>query len=194
MPRSVEQYETIRQEKSQLIRETALQLFAENGYHQVSISQIAKKAGISKGLMYNYFSSKEDLLKNIMTQVVDDIFGNIDTNRDGIIQQEEFINYIRHTFDLVRKNTNFWKLFYALSTQPGVLALVEQKILEISKPIMEMVITYFNRRYSDDPAAEMAIFSALMSGAIQKYIYSNGLYPLDKVEKRIIEMYNENKS
>ena len=46
----------------------ALKLFAEKGYHATSISQIAVKAKVSKGLMYNYFSSKEDLLDEIIEE------------------------------------------------------------------------------------------------------------------------------
>jgi len=37
---------------------TVLQLFANNGYESTSISKIALTAGISKGLMYNYFRAK----------------------------------------------------------------------------------------------------------------------------------------
>ncbi|HET6559885.1 MAG TPA: TetR/AcrR family transcriptional regulator, partial [Prolixibacteraceae bacterium] len=66
MPRTTVQFEAIREEKRKLILETALELFAENGYHGTSISHITKKAGISKGLLYNYFVSKEDVLKNII--------------------------------------------------------------------------------------------------------------------------------
>ncbi|NJK98866.1 MAG: helix-turn-helix transcriptional regulator [Bacteroidales bacterium] len=41
----------IRQEKRVLIMETALELFAANGYENTTINQIAKKANISKGLL-----------------------------------------------------------------------------------------------------------------------------------------------
>ncbi|MDR1542801.1 MAG: TetR/AcrR family transcriptional regulator, partial [Prevotellaceae bacterium] len=70
MPRTQVQYEKIRNEKRQLIKQTALSLFAENGYETTSISEIAKKAGISKGLMYNYFTSKEELLQIIWDDLV----------------------------------------------------------------------------------------------------------------------------
>ncbi|MDR1653742.1 MAG: TetR/AcrR family transcriptional regulator, partial [Prevotellaceae bacterium] len=70
MPRTKEQYEKIRNEKRQLIKQTALSLFADKGYDATSISEIAKKAGISKGLMYNYFTSKEELLQIIWDDLV----------------------------------------------------------------------------------------------------------------------------
>ncbi|HRW21852.1 MAG TPA: helix-turn-helix domain-containing protein, partial [Bacteroidales bacterium] len=61
-PRTPEQFEEIRLSKHKLILDTAMKLFASSGYHNTSISKIAKEAGISKGLIYNYFDSKEDLL------------------------------------------------------------------------------------------------------------------------------------
>ena len=61
-PRSAKQFDEIRKQKKELILESALELFAENGFHATSISQIAKKAGISKGLIYNYFESKNEIL------------------------------------------------------------------------------------------------------------------------------------
>ncbi|PLX21155.1 MAG: hypothetical protein C0599_08290 [Salinivirgaceae bacterium] len=51
--------------KKEKIVDAAITLFGENGFHNTSISQIAKNAGVSKGLMYNYFESKEELLKYI---------------------------------------------------------------------------------------------------------------------------------
>ena len=62
-PKTSGQFKEIRADKKQLIIDTALNLFANKGYHASSISMIAKEAKISKGLMYNYFDSKEALLR-----------------------------------------------------------------------------------------------------------------------------------
>ncbi|MYL35374.1 TetR family transcriptional regulator [Pontibacillus yanchengensis] len=43
------------------IIQTSMRLFSENGYHETSMQAIAKACGISKGSLYNSFSSKEDL-------------------------------------------------------------------------------------------------------------------------------------
>ena len=64
-PRTEEQFEEIRESKKNLIQEVALELFATRGYHSTSISMIAKEADISKGLLYNYFESKEELLNSM---------------------------------------------------------------------------------------------------------------------------------
>ncbi len=43
------------------ILKTALKLFSQKGYYATSIDDITREAGISKGLIYNYFKSKEEI-------------------------------------------------------------------------------------------------------------------------------------
>lgn len=46
--------------KQEEIIESAIKLFAENGFTNTSIQEIVNDCGISKGAFYNYFPSKED--------------------------------------------------------------------------------------------------------------------------------------
>jgi AcrR family transcriptional regulator len=47
------------------VRTAAVDLFARNGYANTSVQQIVEAAGVTKGAMYHYFSSKDDLLFGI---------------------------------------------------------------------------------------------------------------------------------
>jgi AcrR family transcriptional regulator len=51
--------------KRKAILETAVELFAEHGYNRTSMQQIADSIGISKGSLYSFFQSKEDLIISI---------------------------------------------------------------------------------------------------------------------------------
>ncbi|GAB4411511.1 MAG: hypothetical protein OHK0039_16710 [Bacteroidia bacterium] len=64
-PRTSQQLDDIREQSKTKIIEAATSLFALQGYHSTSIQQIAKEAGVAKGLIYNYFESKEDLMNAI---------------------------------------------------------------------------------------------------------------------------------
>jgi len=46
--------------------QVGLRLFSRQGYHATSVRKIAHAAGVTEGLIYHYFSSKEDLLKKIV--------------------------------------------------------------------------------------------------------------------------------
>ncbi|WP_044337178.1 TetR/AcrR family transcriptional regulator [Rossellomorea aquimaris] len=52
-------------DKRKSILESAVELFAEHGYNQTSMQQIADSVGISKGSLYSFFQSKEDLIISI---------------------------------------------------------------------------------------------------------------------------------
>ena len=51
--------------RNQII-DTALKVFAEKGFAKTTIKDISETAGISQGLMYHYFKSKEDLLTAVI--------------------------------------------------------------------------------------------------------------------------------
>ena len=48
------------------IIDAAVKVFAEKGFHAATLEEIAQEAEFSKGALYLYFSSKEDLLYNIL--------------------------------------------------------------------------------------------------------------------------------
>ena len=49
------------------IKRAAVTVFAQKGYHAARVSDIAAEAGVAHGLVYHYFSSKEDVLAEIFT-------------------------------------------------------------------------------------------------------------------------------
>ena len=69
-PRSKQQFEEIREASQRKIFDASLELFGTKGFEATSIAQIAKSAGISKGLIYNYFESKEALLESMIHDLV----------------------------------------------------------------------------------------------------------------------------
>ncbi len=62
MPISPEKQEQLHKERRKLIVDSAYYLFFTKGYKNTSIADIAAEAGISKGLVYRYFTSKEELI------------------------------------------------------------------------------------------------------------------------------------
>jgi len=69
MPRSKKGCEAMRKTTRQKIESAALPLFARKGF-SVSISQIASAAGLSQGLLYHHFQSKEALIAELARQMV----------------------------------------------------------------------------------------------------------------------------
>lgn len=189
MPRTEEQFEEIRQEKRQLILDTALELFAENGFHTTSVSQIAKKAGVSKGLLYNYFESKEHLLKEIIDVGFNELFDIFDPNKDGILEIDEMRFYIETTFDLLKKNTEFWRFYFRVSLQADVFPVLRSRLEKMMEPMMKILVDYFSKQGSEEPIIEAMLFGALMDGIAMDYVFAPDMIPIDKIKETIIKKY-----
>jgi TetR/AcrR family fatty acid metabolism transcriptional regulator len=56
--------------RSDQIVEAALRVFGEKGYHNTTVSEIAKAAGISETTLYKYFTDKEDILFSIPSKLI----------------------------------------------------------------------------------------------------------------------------
>ena len=62
------------EERKQEIMDTAERLFFENGYAKTKITDIIEAIGMSKGIFYYYFKSKEDVMNAIIENVIDKDF------------------------------------------------------------------------------------------------------------------------
>jgi AcrR family transcriptional regulator len=186
-PRTSTQFEAIRQEKTKLILDTALELFAEKGYHVTSISDITRKAGISKGLVYNYFESKEAILRSIIQTGFDAAYSNLDLNHDHLLAEEEFVAFLRLTFHSVRENPRFWKLYSALVLQPGIQDLVMAEYSEKAQEIQKLFLDFMKVSGSKAPESDLIAISSLIKGAHLILITAPDFFPTDQFEETIID-------
>jgi len=79
------------------ILDAAARVFAERGFHRASTREIARAAGISEGTIYNYFSSKADLVVGLMTRLAE--VESLDDELTGALQGDPrgfFIATFRH--------------------------------------------------------------------------------------------------
>lgn len=199
-PRTKEQFEEMRVSRRQQIMDAALELFASEGYSHCSIAQLASHAGISKGLIYNYFESKEALLIAIIEEGVHDIMTMMDPNQDGILEPEEVEGFIRNTFKGIRENLQFWILFINVVLQPPVKEFLDAKpFSSVMERFAPRLLDYFERLGYEDPMLEMLTFSAMIEGygILLVYIYPNDELPLETIQKfedRMVEMFTKYKN
>lgn len=187
MPRSAAQYKQIRKEKRELILDTALELFAEKGFHTTSVEQIAKKAGISKGLTYNYFESKNAILDAILKTGFDAIYAHFDIDNDGVLSYNEFEFFIRKSFIAMTENRSFWKLYFSLMMQPVVTETYINTYAETSANLSEMLIRFLTEQGSTDPMKDILMVSSLVKGAYLILVTSPGFFDENKFTDTILE-------
>ncbi len=188
-PRTTQQFEEIRDQKKKLIMDTAMHLFASEGFYKTSISEIARKAGISKGLMYNYFESKDDLLLRIVTEGMEEMFGLFDTNQDGELSKEELLGFIDQSCRLLKSRTLYWKLYFSIVAQPQVLSMFGTRFMEMLQPFWELVRKYFQKMGAGNPDAEAVLLYSILDGLAFNYVQNPGNFPLDEIREILIKRY-----
>ena len=189
-PRTSKQFEAIRTESKKAIKEAALILFSKNGLNGTRIEDIAKQAKISKGLIYNYFESKEKLLQEILA----------DASNSGKKVMEELVNsdksakdklsyLIETTFVMMQKDFHYWKLMSSLSYQDDILKYSENVIQQYRDEMIGINVNLFKELGSTNPLIDTYALGAILDGVFVQYIHLGSKYPLDKMKAHIINKF-----
>lgn len=126
-----EAFERASDERKEKILEVGINEFASKGYEKANINIIAKKAGISIGLMYKYFSTKEDLFITCIQRgmsILDDAVDEILKSDDKLLTKAEKL--IRTTCQLSQKDANYVKLYNEITSERN-----SEKAMEFAKAI-----------------------------------------------------------
>jgi TetR/AcrR family transcriptional regulator, fatty acid metabolism regulator protein len=97
-------------DKRRLILEAAIRVFAERGFNQARVSDIADEAGVAYGLMYHYFGSKDEVLDtlfldrwNVLLEAIRDVDAQDSDPRDKLYAITSFIvDSYRYDPDLMK--------------------------------------------------------------------------------------------
>jgi AcrR family transcriptional regulator len=164
LPRVIPEY---KERAKKRIVEEALKTFSENGYHETKMTDIATRIGVSKGAIYQYFKSKEDLFLAAVEHRISlrqqEMF-DFSNNLSSLASEEFFLsNYARLT-DSPRFSFDF------LSEIRGNDALRE-KFHHSNLKTLENIIQFFNENKEKgiikekvDSTTLIYIFMALRDG------------------------------
>ena len=101
--------------KNQIVRAT-VECITKYGYHNFSMQDVAKAAGVSKGIIHYYFLNKDDLMMSVLETVVIDIervlLSDMDAIKDPVRKLQIFIevcsDIVRSTKEYYQVNMDFW--------------------------------------------------------------------------------------
>jgi AcrR family transcriptional regulator len=187
-PRTTKQFEEIREERKSQIKEMALEIIFEEGIQNTSISKIAKCAGISKGLLYNYYESKEQMIQEIMFDGLDKFIQFFDPNHDGVLTEEEAKYFIDEVFNILKSNIKYWRVYFSVMLQPKVMQLFQEKFMQVLDPFMKTVVAYFERKGYKNPYVEARLIAAALDGIGFHYIIDPKHFPLEQIKERLYQL------
>lgn len=187
-PRTAKQNNQIRQQARKQIIDAAFELFANEGYTQTSIAAVAKKAGISKGLIYHYFDSKEAILEAIFDQLVQ-VGDQILDFPEGFTAADKIKQTLERTFQFIEEETGVGKLMISLALQPDAFNTLKAKVDEVNKTQTVLYIEIFRELGYDQPKVEAYRLGALMDGLLLAYAAMDEDYPYLEIKQKILEEY-----
>lgn len=181
-PRTEAQYQQIRTEKKKKIRDAALHVFAQNGYDGSSIAQIAKEASVSKGLIYNYFEGKDDILFDLVTDLFNNVFDRLNLPEDNLTD-EDMRHFIDVQIDLVVEDPPMYRLFFNVLIQQQVIEMVMKEFLPKYMPMIALFTDYYTRKGYENPIAMMRFISAAIDGIQMHIVLDVENFPVEDVRK-----------
>jgi len=190
-PRTKQQVEGIRAESTNKILMAAMELFATHGYPGTSVNAIAKNAGVSKGLIYNYFESKEAIVKGLiamMLKMADDIMDKAVSEKTESPKQELKI-LIDVFIDSIEQQMEMMRWILPLAFQMSKFSFVNDMVTGKIESLIGVMRSIFERLGYDDPEREAWLLGAIMDGLSMDLAVMPG-YEIDKMHKYLYVKYN----
>ncbi len=143
-------------DKQENILKTALELFANDGYNATATSKIAKKAGVSEGLIFRHFGNKKGLLEAIM----EDMENRISQLLAPIVFEDDpkkvITAFIELPFSIDPEEYNFWRLQFKLKWEQAYYNPHKMK------PLVDKLTWAFTALGADQPAQEAQLLNQLI--------------------------------
>lgn len=192
MPRTPEENDRIRQASKEKIRAAAMELFIKQGYYATSISDIAKQAGISKGLLYNYYKGKEELLSEMVEARIKEVVEVMEEAFTLNTPREQLEHIINGAIDNIHQKPEVHRFYLHLQTQPESdeeLIKYSHLIIEENARQFEFQCKIFESMGETEPRKRSLYFSSVLQGIMLMIsTYQQG-FPIEEIKNQIIREF-----
>lgn len=189
MPRTPAENDRIRRATTEQILKTALSLFCEKGYHSTSIEDVAKQAQISKGLLYHYFKSKEDLLAAIVDLRINDLLEVMNSAAAKLTPVAQIRHIVEGALEDVHRQPEVFRFYLNLFTQPKldpVVAKYSQRLMDEQARQFAVQTEMFSKLGVENPRQRSLYFSSTLQGIMLMFSTYPETFPLDEVKAQVI--------
>lgn len=169
----------------------ALNLFAQNGFHATSVSQIAKAAKVSKGLTYNYFDSKEALLLAIIERASETMMAVASEMATGGGYQIMLRDFLDRYGKSLKANNQFLTFQLSLMFQPDLKTIVEGPMHARAEQLLAITEAMFSKAAAAEPLVVARRFVSELDGITLHYLSVFENYPLDEMLVHLYQNYKE---
>jgi len=184
--------------KRREILSAALSVFAEKGYEQATIEEIAEKAEFSKGALYNYFSHKEEMFKAILNDSLvefERIFESVTPGGSSV--REQFRRMTVATLEYFNENPDYLTILINENLHVKIRMLPEfredyalrrEKMVKAAAKLFEKAIQEGKIR-SIDTIQLVEVFWNIIFTFMLNYRLNGRKTPVDEITETVLTIF-----
>jgi AcrR family transcriptional regulator len=177
----------VSEERKQQILDAAEDVFTQKGLDEARMDDIAGQTGLSKGTLYLYFKSKEDLIIAILDRIFRGAFERLEARKNANLSATEAI--WQFTEEAIR---DYQRMLYIMPVAYEFLALafrnktVQKALKQYLNHYMDILVPIVQRgiasgEFRQVDAQEVAIAAgAIYEGTILLWVYDKSLVDLER--------------
>ena len=177
------------------ILEAAIRVFARQGFHQSTVAQIAKEAGVADGTIYLYFKNKDDILVqffNYKTKQVFDLFRSEVDRADSSLDKLRYL--IRRHLKEFQNNRDMAIVYQVETHQSSRLA--EAQIREMSQMYRDLISEIIEQGQQEGAIRKdlyLGLVKRFIIGAVDEvintWLHAEGEYDLVSMADPLVELF-----
>ncbi len=165
----------------------SLELFAKHGYSATTTEEIAKKARISKGLIFSHFRTKQDLLLAILDEEIERNLPDSFKTNDPRPAKERFISLINSWLEIIKNEPLFVRLTLQLNLDEEYRKLMKKKGKQYVETTLKRLNKLIKQSGSDKPELDCFLLMFVFDGIVANYTVAPELFPIDAIKDHLIE-------
>lgn len=133
--------EATKEARRQQVLDAAMTCFIDGGYAATSMAQIIEKSGLSSGSIYSHFSSKDEILRDIIERNIE-VIKNTFSNHQEILTPREVAGYFQEKFEVNRGASLLMTVWGDASVNTATANTIASTVAEMTEFITELLLPW----------------------------------------------------
>ncbi len=145
--------------RRQVILDAALDVYATDGFNEASLDTVARRAGVSKALIYEHFASKQELHSELLELYVREMLGRVNEAIAGESEPEgKLLSGLRGFLEFVELRRDAWRMLVRNRAYADVADSFERLFSEVAASVANLMSdNYPKELVPEGISIEMAI-------------------------------------
>jgi AcrR family transcriptional regulator len=152
-------------DRREAILDAAMEAFAKRGFHGTSIDDVAAAAGVSKALIYEHFSSKQNLHDTLISVQAGELFRRLAAAADPELEAEQRLRDGVDAFlGFVEERREAWRAVFRDAADPQLGEVVEHVQRQATAAIADLMLAGAEPQGAHQ---DVEMVAQMLSGAVQ---------------------------